>query len=72
MSAGLPLFLRKALTLTFTYCIIKTLNLMKGKLHDVCCHDEQTEQTEQIAKAVEQLESLRLFLCCLFVQIIVQ
>lgn len=69
MSAGLPLFLRKALTLTFTYCIIKTLNLMKGKLHDVCCHDEQTEQ---IAEAVEQLESLRLFLCCLFVQIIVQ
>jgi hypothetical protein len=69
MSAGLPLFLRKALTLAFTYCIIKTLNLMKGKLHDVCCHDEQTEQ---IAKAVEQLESLRLFLCCLFVQIIVQ
>lgn len=43
MSAGLPLFLRKALTLTFTYCIIKTLNLMKGKLHDVCCYDEQTE-----------------------------
>ena len=30
MSAGLPLFLRKALTLAFTYCIIKTLNLMKG------------------------------------------
>jgi hypothetical protein len=58
MSAGLPLFLRKALTLAFTYCIIKTLNLMKGKLHDVCCHDEQTEQ---IAKAVEQLESLQLF-----------
>lgn len=58
MSAGLPLFLRKALTLAFTYCIIKTLNLMKGKMHDVCCHDEQTEQ---IAKAVEQLESLRLF-----------
>lgn len=43
MSAGLPLFLRKALTLAFTYCIIKTLNLMKGKLHDVCCNDEQTE-----------------------------
>ena len=44
MSAGLPLFLRKALTLAFTYCITKSLNLMKGKLHDVCCHDEQTEQ----------------------------
>lgn len=43
MSAGLPLFLRKALTLAFTYCIIKTLILMKGKLHDVCCYDEQTE-----------------------------
>lgn len=70
MSAGLPLFLRKALTLAFTYCIIKTLNLMKGKPHDVCCYDEQTEQ---IAKAVERAIGISsAVLCCLFVQIIVQ